>query len=189
WSTVEAKPEGEVLTDDQLIVFRTHDIGMQHFSSAANQVISESGNERWRIGIGVTRPDVSMLVAEGRRKLSLVVIMYGLAIGFSVFWVLSKHRQRSLKVKAQRLTQSARDYAQELTDLYENAPCGYHSLDELGVIHKINRTELQWLGYSGTSWWANAATGTWLPRKPETPSTKPSRRYWETVTKAQPRSS
>ncbi len=148
WSTVEAKPEGAVLTDDQLIVFRTHDIGMQHFSSAANQVISESGNERWRIGIGVTRPDVSMLVAEGRRKLSLVVIMYGLAIGFSVFWVLSNHRQRSLKEKAQRLTQSARDYAQELTDLYENAPCGYHSLDELGVIHKINRTELQWLGYS-----------------------------------------
>jgi diguanylate cyclase (GGDEF)-like protein/PAS domain S-box-containing protein len=28
------------------------------------------------------------------------------------------------------------------------APCGYHSLNERGVILKINRAELQWLGYS-----------------------------------------
>lgn len=35
----------------------------------------------------------------------------------------------------------------EIEDLYENAPCGYHSLDSDGVIRKINRTELDWLGY------------------------------------------
>jgi PAS domain S-box-containing protein len=32
-------------------------------------------------------------------------------------------------------------------DLYENAPCGYHSLDADGVIVRINDTELRWLGY------------------------------------------
>ncbi|MEL0628565.1 diguanylate cyclase [Psychromonas aquatilis] len=36
----------------------------------------------------------------------------------------------------------------QLTDLYENAPCGYHSLDKNGTIIKINKTELEWLGYT-----------------------------------------
>jgi len=35
----------------------------------------------------------------------------------------------------------------ELDDLYENSPCGYHSLDKNGVVIKINKTELNWLGY------------------------------------------
>ncbi|HYQ47964.1 MAG TPA: PAS domain S-box protein, partial [Thermodesulfovibrionales bacterium] len=38
--------------------------------------------------------------------------------------------------------------AKEIADLYNNAPCGYHSLDGNGVIIGINNTELQWLGYS-----------------------------------------
>lgn len=36
----------------------------------------------------------------------------------------------------------------ENEDLYNNAPCGYHSVDKNGVIVKINDTELNWLGYS-----------------------------------------
>lgn len=36
----------------------------------------------------------------------------------------------------------------EIRDLYENAPCGYHSLDQNGTIIRINDTELKWLGYS-----------------------------------------
>ncbi|MCW5672403.1 MAG: PAS domain S-box protein [Hydrogenophaga sp.] len=32
-------------------------------------------------------------------------------------------------------------------DLYNNAPCGYHSLDINGVYVSINDTELDWLGY------------------------------------------
>ena len=38
-------------------------------------------------------------------------------------------------------------YAHEISDLYHNAPCGYHSLDARGVLVKINDTELRWLGY------------------------------------------
>ncbi|HEY6010901.1 MAG TPA: PAS domain S-box protein, partial [Nitrospirota bacterium] len=36
----------------------------------------------------------------------------------------------------------------ETEDLYNNAPCGYHSVDENGIIMRINDTELRWLGYS-----------------------------------------
>jgi PAS domain S-box-containing protein len=37
---------------------------------------------------------------------------------------------------------------QELEDLYNYAPCGYHSLDADGRFVQINDTELDWLGYS-----------------------------------------
>ncbi|MGB9150017.1 MAG: PAS domain S-box protein, partial [Burkholderiales bacterium] len=37
--------------------------------------------------------------------------------------------------------------ADKLADLYNEAPCGYHSVDENGVFLKINDTELRWLGY------------------------------------------
>lgn len=36
----------------------------------------------------------------------------------------------------------------EIKDLYNNAPCGYHSLDSNGYFLEINATELRWLGYS-----------------------------------------
>lgn len=39
-----------------------------------------------------------------------------------------------------------KQYADQVSDLYNNAPCGYHSLDLDGVIVQINDTELQWLG-------------------------------------------
>jgi PAS domain S-box-containing protein len=37
---------------------------------------------------------------------------------------------------------------QELKDLYELAPCGFHSLDSNGVFLHVNQTELDWLGYT-----------------------------------------
>ena len=36
----------------------------------------------------------------------------------------------------------------DLHDLYENAPCGYHSVGPDGIILRMNRTQLTWLGYS-----------------------------------------
>ena len=36
----------------------------------------------------------------------------------------------------------------EITDLYNRAPLGYHSLNKEGVFCRINDTELSWLGYT-----------------------------------------
>ena len=36
----------------------------------------------------------------------------------------------------------------EIADLYNHAPCGYHSLDKDGNIRRMNDTELSWLGYT-----------------------------------------
>ena len=38
--------------------------------------------------------------------------------------------------------------AREIEDLYNHAPCGYHSLGKDGLFLRINDTELSWLGYT-----------------------------------------
>ncbi len=39
-------------------------------------------------------------------------------------------------------------YSREVEDLYNLAPCGYHSLNADGILVRINDTELNWLGYT-----------------------------------------
>jgi PAS domain S-box-containing protein len=47
-----------------------------------------------------------------------------------------------------RAEEALAEHAALVNDLYNSAPCGYHSLDENGVIVQINDTELNWLGYT-----------------------------------------
>lgn len=47
----------------------------------------------------------------------------------------------------ERAQEALRAYSEEIFDLYNHAPCGYHSLDADGIFVRINDTELQWLGY------------------------------------------
>lgn len=44
--------------------------------------------------------------------------------------------------------QSLREASDEIRDLYNNAPCGYHSLNAEGYVTEMNSMWLQWLGYS-----------------------------------------
>jgi diguanylate cyclase (GGDEF)-like protein/PAS domain S-box-containing protein len=68
---------------------------------------------------------------------------------------------RTSELEAEKnMVESALD---EIDDLYQHAPCGYHSLDADGVIVRINDTELHWLGYSrnelvGIKKWADFLT-------------------------------
>jgi len=41
-----------------------------------------------------------------------------------------------------------KDTLRSLDDLYQNTPCGLHTLDKNGNLMKINNTELVWLGYT-----------------------------------------
>ena len=43
--------------------------------------------------------------------------------------------------------ESMRKSAKEISDLYNNAPCGYYSLDKDDTFIRINDTGLNWLGY------------------------------------------
>lgn len=64
------------------------------------------------------------------------------ALAFS-FWLL-----RSAMARTSRAQAHAERYAREVEDLYNRAPCGYHSVDSHGVFTRINDTELAMLGYS-----------------------------------------
>lgn len=55
------------------------------------------------------------------------------------------NQRTSELVKEKYLVESA---LEEIDDLYQNSPCGYHSLDKDGVLIRINGTELRWLGYA-----------------------------------------
>ncbi|HEX8980162.1 MAG TPA: CHASE domain-containing protein [Parasulfuritortus sp.] len=53
-----------------------------------------------------------------------------------------------MDITEQRLAEVAlRQALAELDDLYNHAPCGYHSLDGEGRVIRINQTELDWLGH------------------------------------------
>lgn len=61
----------------------------------------------------------------------------------AIFYAINVNLKARLESE-QRL-QSA---SNEIRDLYDNAPCGYHSLDDDGNFVNINNTLANWLGYS-----------------------------------------
>jgi len=56
--------------------------------------------------------------------------------------------QESLKILNSKLESKVAVRTQEVMDLYDQAPCGYHSLSPKGIILRANKTELNMLGYT-----------------------------------------
>ncbi len=71
-------------------------------------------------------------------QVGIYILVSVVAVGF----FLRNFDYRTKQLDKQLQTQ------QEIQDLYDNAPCGYHSLDANGVFIHINQTELDWLGYT-----------------------------------------
>lgn len=147
WAAMVARNQGSITLDDHLLAFRSHDLRTQHYRSQAGMIISDSGTQPWHLGILMLRPSFWGLLSENPVQLLAIVLVYLLSMAFGVFWVLNNHRLRGLRQQALTFSREARQYAGEVQDLYEHAPCGYHSLDSEGRVIRINRTELEWLGY------------------------------------------
>ena len=56
-------------------------------------------------------------------------------------------RQVIGRLELRRAMANTERAALEIRDLYDRAPCAYHSLDENGTFMAVNDTELHWLGY------------------------------------------
>ena len=70
------------------------------------------------------------------------VVVYIIVSFLAVWFFLRDYDYRWEHIDKQSKAQEV------IQDLYDKAPCGYHSLDENGVFIHINQTELDWLGYS-----------------------------------------
>ncbi|WP_432239053.1 sensor histidine kinase [Herbaspirillum robiniae] len=80
--------------------------------------------------------------------ITILTVLGGSLLSIVLLVVVYRKLRREMfrRVEAQ---QRAQAYSDEIEDLYNNAPCGYHSVDETDKkIIKINDTELKWLGFT-----------------------------------------
>ena len=79
---------------------------------------------------------------------SIFAIVAGSIVSLVILVAVYLRLRREMQIR-QAAQMKERMYAAELADLYNHAPCGYHSVDEEnGVIVQMNDTELAWLGYT-----------------------------------------
>lgn len=77
---------------------------------------------------------------------TIVIIIVGNLVSLSFLVVSFGLLRREIANRA-RTENRARQIAAEYEDLYNKAPCGYHSVGRNGVFIHMNDTELAWLGY------------------------------------------
>ncbi|MEO8628705.1 MAG: CHASE3 domain-containing protein, partial [Betaproteobacteria bacterium] len=87
----------------------------------------------------------SVVLEAGRIRTNAFIVLGNLgALGLLLFSFGVMRGQ----IAQRRLAEiDVRRYADDVEDLYNNAPCGYHSLNAQGVFVQVNDTELRWLGY------------------------------------------
>lgn len=78
------------------------------------------------------------------RSLSSISLLTLLVLG--LFLILYLIIEKGLTDR-QQSEKALQDASREIEDLYNHAPCGYHSLDSTGLFVRVNDTELSWLGY------------------------------------------
>ena len=81
------------------------------------------------------------LTAEERRQHRKITIRVK-----EIWQMFHRTRNAEREVReAQQNLQSVMTQRNQVQDLYDEAPCGYHSLDRAGRVVQINHTELAWL--------------------------------------------
>ncbi|KAF0179973.1 MAG: PAS domain-containing protein [Limisphaerales bacterium] len=82
-----------------------------------------------------------------RAEQTLVIILLGSAVGFGLVGLSSYKSYAEIQAR-QQAEAEVRRAAAEIEDLYNNAPCGYCSVDKDGRVRAMNNTELAMLGYA-----------------------------------------
>lgn len=85
--------------------------------------------------------------SERAARKTIAIIIFGNLVGLSILAFAFGLLRREVLNRA-RAQGAAQQLAAEIEDLYERAPCGYHSVNRDGVFVHMNSTELAWLGYT-----------------------------------------
>lgn len=101
------------------------------------------------LGPGDRRSESVLTISRILTSLSIIAILF-----LSVVIIRRLQQQQALIKELELAHDNERQFRQnlekvsaEIHDLYNNAPCGYHSLDKDGYFQAINQTELNWIGY------------------------------------------
>ena len=86
-------------------------------------------------------PEERVLIAQE------VATQLAIAIAHARLFERVKRHAGELEIRVRERTSALEALNRELDDLYDNAPCGYHSVAENGLFVRMNQTELNWLGY------------------------------------------
>jgi len=118
------------------------------FLDEASLVYDESGNALLLQGILIDITQDKQVDEElrlHRRHLDDLVTIRTTQLEkqIAVFKSANANLTSELRVRTQAEA-TLKKFADQLADLYQNAPCGYHSLDADGMFVQINDTELKW---------------------------------------------
>jgi PAS domain S-box-containing protein len=109
--------------------------------------------DRIRALVGDMRAHEEMLLGrraeESQRssRMSAAIIAIGTLASFAILISAFMFLRREIGQRS-NAERAAREHAAEVENLYDKAPCGYHSVDRNGVFVRMNETELSWLGYT-----------------------------------------
>lgn len=100
------------------------------------------------IGALVLGAGLNILITRRLVRLESAMADFGRGIPVSLPNVRGGDEIAHLVTQFHEMAATIRKAMAEVQDLYDRAPCGYHSLDGNGTIVRINDTELTWLGYT-----------------------------------------
>lgn len=90
-----------------------------------------------------------MILVGGSLAAILIAIVVYMTLSLRIYATKVEKINLNLSheiTERQKVEASLQQSTAQLEDLYNNAPCGYHSLDQNGIFIQINDTELNWLG-------------------------------------------
>ncbi|MBY4677718.1 sensor domain-containing diguanylate cyclase [Marinobacterium arenosum] len=149
WPIIANQPEGQLETPLGLFLFREvnplefAEIPMPHMQLRQTMGISHisGANNDWKVVIFLPRAQIQAASFLYSPINQLLIGLFFLLLAAVLFLLIQRNVQQRLQRERDHKVQA------ELVDLYEHAPCGYHSLDDEGRLTRINQTELDWLGY------------------------------------------
>ncbi len=136
----------------EAISIRSHDGGVESPELRTMMDLSKEEMDRLRSSLSDLQKEegrtltLSHEAQSVRVKQAFGAIVAGYLSAFSILGVAFVFLFREL-LAHERSDLENRRLSREYADLYDNAPCGYHSLDPNGLILRINQTELLWMGY------------------------------------------
>jgi PAS domain S-box len=99
-------------------------------------------------GKAIEQQDVTISTQRNYLFLLIVILLLGTGTFIAIYRLYKKNKEtNTLLTNEVEERKRIEDALGKSEDLYNNAPCGYHSLDNLGYYIRINDTELHWLGY------------------------------------------